>query len=192
MPLSAPSDAAFIAWLISSTVVSRPAVKVRSTADPVGTGTRSAYPSSLPFSSGSTSPIALAAPVEVGTMFSAAARARPRALCGPSCRVALDEHLERLATDADLVGRRLHLVRQPAQDAVVLEQVGEYRVVGEVVDADELDVGPPVESRPEEVTADPAEAVDANTDGHETHLLARGDGSGPTLSEVPLPPGRRG
>src|SRR3954447_18122001 len=30
--------------------------------------------------------MALAAPVEVGTMFSAAARARRRSLCGPSCR----------------------------------------------------------------------------------------------------------
>ncbi len=55
-------------------------------AEPVGIGTRSAKPSSLPLSSGSTRPIALAAPVEVGTMFSAAARARRRSLCGPSCR----------------------------------------------------------------------------------------------------------
>ena len=86
MPASGPSAAAFTAWLTSSTLVSRPAVKVRSVAEPVGTGTRSAYPSSLPFSSGSTRPIALAAPVEVGTMFSAAARARRRSLCGPSCR----------------------------------------------------------------------------------------------------------
>ena len=30
--------------------------------------------------------VAFAAPVEVGTMFSAAARARRRSLCGPSCR----------------------------------------------------------------------------------------------------------
>src|SRR5688572_29992634 len=33
-----------------------------------------------------TRPIALAAPVEVGTMLRAAARARRRSLCGPSCR----------------------------------------------------------------------------------------------------------
>ena len=59
---------------------------VRSVAEPVGIGTRSAKPSSLPLSSGSTRPIALAAPVEVGTMLSAAARARRRSLCGPSCR----------------------------------------------------------------------------------------------------------
>ena len=43
-------------------------------------------PASLPLSSGSTSAVAFAAPVEVGTMFSAAARARRRSLCGPSCR----------------------------------------------------------------------------------------------------------
>ncbi|CVM36710.1 Uncharacterised protein [Streptococcus pneumoniae] len=50
-------------------------------------GTRMAKPSSLPFSSGMTSPMALAAPVEVGTMFWAAARARRRSfLCTLSCR----------------------------------------------------------------------------------------------------------
>ena len=41
-------------------------------------------PSSLPFSSGSTSPTALAAPVVVGIIDSAAARARRRSLCGRS------------------------------------------------------------------------------------------------------------
>ena len=54
--------------------------------DAVGIGTRIAKPSSLPLSSGMTRPIALAAPVEVGTTLSAAARARRRSLCGPSCR----------------------------------------------------------------------------------------------------------
>src|ERR1043165_63610 len=87
MPLSAAvSDAALIAALTSSTDVSFLAWKVRSVAEPVGIGTRSAKPSSLPLSSGSTRLTALAAPVEVGTMFSAAARARRRSLCGPSCR----------------------------------------------------------------------------------------------------------
>ena len=50
-------------------------------------------------------------------------------------RVALGEGLDRLAVDGDLVGGGLHLVRQAAEDAVVLEQVGERRVVGQVVDA---------------------------------------------------------
>ena len=48
------------------------------------TGTRIAIPSSLPLSSGSTREVALAAPVVVGMMFCAAARARRRSLCGKS------------------------------------------------------------------------------------------------------------
>ena len=46
--------------------------------EPSGTGTRIAIPSSLPFSSGMTSPIARAAPVDAGTMLSAAERMRRR------------------------------------------------------------------------------------------------------------------
>ena len=86
MPLSGPSAAALYAALTSSTVTGREAVTVRSVIDPVMTGTRSAYPSSLPTSSGITSPSAFAAPVEVGMMLAAAARARRRSLWGPSCR----------------------------------------------------------------------------------------------------------
>ena len=56
----------------------------RSVTEPSGTGTRIAMPSSLPFSCGSTRPVAFAAPVEVGMMFTAAARARRRSLCGRS------------------------------------------------------------------------------------------------------------
>jgi glyceraldehyde 3-phosphate dehydrogenase len=70
----------------SATDLTIEAGRETSVAEPVGIGTRSANPSSLPLSAGSTRPIALAAPVEVGTMFSAAARARRRSLCGPSCR----------------------------------------------------------------------------------------------------------
>ena len=53
---------------------------------PVGVGTRWAAPMSLPFSSGITRPIAFAAPVEFGTMLTAAARERRRSplRCGPS------------------------------------------------------------------------------------------------------------
>ncbi len=46
-----------------------------------GVGTRIDEPSSLPFSSGMTRPTALAAPVEVGIIERAAARARYRSLC---------------------------------------------------------------------------------------------------------------
>ena len=51
---------------------------------PSGVGTRVAKPSSLPLSSGSTSETARAAPVVVGIMDMAAARARRRSLCGRS------------------------------------------------------------------------------------------------------------
>ena len=58
------------------------------------------------------------------------------------------------------------VLREPAEDRVVLQQVGEGLVVGQVVDADDLDVGARRESGAEEVAADAAEAVDANADGH--------------------------
>ena len=85
MPFIGPlSAAAFIAALTSSFVTSRSSSAVRSTTEPSGDGMRIEKPSSLPLSSGSTSPIALAAPVEVGMIDSAAARARRRSLCGKS------------------------------------------------------------------------------------------------------------
>ena len=43
--------------------------------DPVGTGTLCAEPINFPFNSGITKPIAFAAPVEFGTIFTAAALA---------------------------------------------------------------------------------------------------------------------
>ena len=68
--------AALMAWVISSIVVVRLATNLKSICETFGVGTRVDEPSSLPFSSGMTRPIALAAPVEVGIWFSAAARAR--------------------------------------------------------------------------------------------------------------------
>ena len=50
----------------------------------VATGARTEMPSTFPWSSGRTSPIAFAAPVDVGIRFTAAARARRRSLCGKS------------------------------------------------------------------------------------------------------------
>ena len=77
IPLNGPSAAAFIAALTSSLVTvlleDRGQVGDRCRS---GTGTRRAKPVSLPFSSGMTSPTALAAPVVVGMMLIAAARAR--------------------------------------------------------------------------------------------------------------------
>ena len=57
---------------------------MRSTSDTFGVGTRIAMPSSLPAIAGRTSLSAFAAPVVVGIIDSAAARARRRSLCGRS------------------------------------------------------------------------------------------------------------
>src|SRR6266513_4913473 len=55
-----------------------------STTETLGVGTRIEKPSSFPLSSGMTRCNALAAPVEVGIMDTAAARARRKSLCGKS------------------------------------------------------------------------------------------------------------
>ena len=73
------------AALISSTLVVR-TTAVKSVIDPTGIGTRSDVPSSLPFMALSTRLVARAAPVDVGTMLTAAARARRKSLCGPSTK----------------------------------------------------------------------------------------------------------
>ena len=57
----------------------------KSVMDPQLTGTRIAMPSNFPFRSGMTSVTAFAAPVVVGIILVAAARARRRSLCGASC-----------------------------------------------------------------------------------------------------------
>ena len=84
MPAIDPSAADFMAALTSSIVTFFASSQVRSTIEPSGVGTRTANPSSLPSNSGITNPIALAAPVLVGIIDIAAARARRRSLCGPS------------------------------------------------------------------------------------------------------------
>src|SRR5215475_9649101 len=81
MPLSWLAAASLTALVISSLSVLRLATNLKSTTETLGVGTRMATPSSLPLSSGSTRPTALAAPVEVGIMERAAARARYRSLC---------------------------------------------------------------------------------------------------------------
>jgi hypothetical protein len=85
-PFMAPVEASLSAAFTSCALVFLSTTATRSTTDTFGVGTRIAKPSSLPFSSGSTSPTALAAPVLVGIMESAAARARRRSLCGRSSR----------------------------------------------------------------------------------------------------------
>src|SRR5262249_31782485 len=84
MPLSGPAAAARNASLTSWAVALRSSRAVRSTSETLGVGTRIAMPSSLPAIAGSTSLSALAAPVVVGIIDSAAARARRRSLWGRS------------------------------------------------------------------------------------------------------------
>jgi hypothetical protein len=84
-------------------------------------------------------------------------------------RVLLGERAEALTAHGDLVGG-VRDVAEPAEDRVVLEQVRQGGVVGEVVRPDDLDVGGPREvgrlHGAVEVAADAAEAVDAHADGH--------------------------
>src|SRR5207248_7566857 len=76
-PFSGPlSDAFFKAAFTSSADVFFSTNATKSTTETLGVGTRMAKPSSLPLSSGTTRCTALAAPVEVGIIDSAAARAR--------------------------------------------------------------------------------------------------------------------
>ena len=79
-PRAALRNAALTASAEASTLSSA----LKSVIDPVGTGTRSAVPSSLPFIASITRLVARAAPVDVGTMLIAAPRARRRSEWGPS------------------------------------------------------------------------------------------------------------
>ena len=74
IPFNSPSDAFFIAALISSSVVDFLVRKVKSTTETSAVGTRKAIPVSLPLSSGITLPTALAAPVVEGMMLQRAER----------------------------------------------------------------------------------------------------------------------
>ena len=59
---------------------------VKSVMEPAGSGTRNDLPSSRPFIASSTRLVARAAPVELGTMLTAPARARRRSVCVRSSR----------------------------------------------------------------------------------------------------------
>ena len=124
-----PSAAAFISSLISSTLVARLAMKVRSTSDTLMVGTRMAKPSSLPLSSGSTSPTAAAAPVLVGIIECVAERARRRSLVvdvGQHLVVGIGMHGgHQAADDADRIVQHLGQRRQAVGGA---RGVGDHRV----------------------------------------------------------------
>src|SRR5256886_13539762 len=78
MPLRLERAACLKAAFTSSMVVCFSTCAVSSTIDTSGVGTRSEMPSIFPFTCGITRLVALAAPVVVGMMLSAAARARRR------------------------------------------------------------------------------------------------------------------
>src|SRR5437016_8606660 len=98
MPFMGPFAAAFKAAFTESLLAGLSTKTVRSTTLTLGVGTRMAYPSSLPFSSGMTRCNALAAPVELGIMLRAAARAR---------RKRSEEHTSELQSLTNLVCRLL-------------------------------------------------------------------------------------
>src|SRR5918995_272110 len=112
MPLSCCSLARFIASLISFTSVLRCATILRSTTETFGVGTRIATPSSLPCSSGSTRPIALAAPVEVEFL--------PRKLG----RIALGGNLDLAVAEAERVAVDGHGAGEAAMHGIKAQQVG--------------------------------------------------------------------
>ena len=80
--------------------------------------------------------------------------------------VALFEDLDGLAADGDRVVVVRDVVAQRAADGVVLEQVGEGLVVGEVVHRHDFEVRALRESRAKVVASDAAEAVDSDLDSH--------------------------
>ncbi len=114
-PLRAPSAAAFNAALISATLVAFLSFTVRSTSDTLGVGTRTDEPLSLPLSAGSTSPIALAAPVVRRNH-----RQRRRA--------GAPQVVVHQVEDALVVGVAVDGGHQPALDAeAVVEHLGDRR-----------------------------------------------------------------
>ncbi len=86
MPFSSPAAACCIIELISSTLVSREAKKVKSTTETLMVGTRMAKPVNLPANSGITKPTASAAPVLVGIIDWVAERARRKSVWNKSVK----------------------------------------------------------------------------------------------------------
>ncbi len=80
--------------------------------------------------------------------------------------VALGEHGDALAANRDRVTVVRDLFAQLSADGVVLEEVREGLVVGEIVHRHDLEVRTLRECRAEVVASDPAEAVDADLDSH--------------------------
>ena len=75
--------------------------------------------------------------------------------------IPLGEDLDLLAVDGDEVFASYDFVLQVAQDRVVLEQVGECRRAGQVVDGNKFNLGV-AKSGAQYVAANAAEAIDTN------------------------------
>ena len=99
---------------------------------------------------------------------------------GQLARVPLGERLEGLATDGDLVGGRLHLVRRRPRMMSYFSRWASVALSVRSLTPTISMSAPDAEHGPEEVTADAAEAVDANPDGHRSHLLAFWSAGGQT------------
>jgi len=72
-----------------------------------------------------------------------------------------------LAVDGDPFLARLHLAGEPAEYGVVLQQMREGGRVDQVVDGHDLDLGIAPTRCAQHAPSDAAEAVDANTHGHD-------------------------
>jgi hypothetical protein len=121
IPFIVVSEASLRAAFTSSAITRRSVCTTKSTSDTLGVGTRTATPFSLPFSSGITSATALAAPVVVGTMLNAAARARRRS---------------RWPQDAELVQQHFEDGGKAVGGATgVADNVVPHRVIGVLVNA---------------------------------------------------------
>src|SRR5699024_3922812 len=78
-----------------------------------------------------------------------------------------------------------------AADRVVLDEVGERRVVGEVVHSDDLDVCVLLDSFAQEIAPDTTEAVDADLKGLGSSLIHRMQRNMDRLRARPRTLGRR-
>ena len=78
-------------------------------------------------------------------------------------------HAEGVAVEHDLIALGLDLMLERAVYRVMLEQMGERRGVGDVVDRDDLDLFL-VQHRPKSHPADSAETVDSDPDRHSAIL----------------------
>ena len=85
---------------------------------------------------------------------------------GQRRRVPLGQDLEGAVANLDAVLGGPHGFRIAAQNAVVLQQMRHRRHIAKIVRRDDLEVGPGCLHGAEEVPADPAESVDAHTNGH--------------------------